>query len=184
MVNALFLTRCTRYFSRKSARYRFESYRSTFSWLETKPQFSIFASLPNDAVMCQNQASSERWVQDYVLPVIDASAHRIYPSRQKEAVRVADQTRPTPYNVLSKLTARSTDSLPMRTATTQVAIDEAVVACALERLRLRTGQFPERLGCPRSRLFACNPARRDRWRTASVSARIRRHLSPLLRRME
>jgi hypothetical protein len=95
--------------------------------------------------MCQNQASSERWVQDYVLPVMDASAHRIYPARQKEAVRVNDEIKSTPYNVLSKLTARGTDSLPIRAGATQVAIDEAVVACALERFRLRTGQFPNAL---------------------------------------
>lgn len=115
--------------------------------LETKRQFSIFAFLPNanEAIMCQNQTWSERWVQDYVLPVIDAPAHRIYPARQKEAVRVNDETKPTPYNLLSKLTARSTDSLPIRTAATQVAIDEAVVGCALERFRLRTGQFPNAL---------------------------------------
>ncbi len=116
-----------------------------FSWLETPRQFSILAFLPSEAVLCQNQASSERWVQDYVLPVVDASAHRIYPARQKEAVRVNDETKSTPYNVLSKLTARGTDSLPIRTATAQVAIDEAVVACALERFRLRTGQFPNAL---------------------------------------
>jgi len=113
--------------------------------LERPRQFSIFAFWPNEAVMCQNQAWNERWVQDYVLPVIDASAHRIYPARQKEAVRVNDETRPTPYNVLSKLTARSTDSLAMKTGATQVAIDEAVVGCALERFRLRTGQFPNAL---------------------------------------
>jgi hypothetical protein len=116
-----------------------------FSWPETPRQFSIFAFSPNEAVMCQNQASSERWVQDYVLPVMDASAHRIYPARQKEAVRVNDEIKSTPYNVLSKLTARGTDSLPIRAGATQVAIDEAVVACALERFRLRTGQFPNAL---------------------------------------
>ena len=56
-----------------------------FSWLETKRQvFPSFAFLPNEAVMCQNQASSERWVQDYVLPVIDASAHQfILPGKRK-----------------------------------------------------------------------------------------------------
>jgi len=42
--------------------------------------------------MCQNQASNERWIQDRVLTVVDAPAHRVYPQRQREAVR-ANQAR-------------------------------------------------------------------------------------------
>jgi hypothetical protein len=107
--------------------------------------FWIFAFMPNEAVMCQNQASNERWMQDYVLPIIDVPTHRVYPQRQKNAVSVNDERTSTPYNVLAKMTAETTNAFPIRIASVQVALEQAVVACALERFRLRNGQFPEAL---------------------------------------
>ena len=111
-----------------------------------RPRWSwIFALLPNDAVMFQNQALSECWLQDYVLPVVDVAAHRVYPQRQKNAVKVNDERKSTPYNLLAKIGADTTNDFSIRVASAQVALEEAVVACALERFRLRTAQFPEAL---------------------------------------
>ena len=115
------------------------------SWTATPRHLWIFTFLPNEAVMCQNQASSERWVQSYVLPVVDPSAHRVYPARQKESLLVNDQAKSTPYNVLTKLTTPIMGSLIIRAASAQVTIDEGAIACALNRFRLRTGQFPSAL---------------------------------------
>ena len=110
----------------------------------TPRQFWVFALLPNDAVMCQNQAANERWVQD-ILPAVDGPKHRIYPAKDNQAVRVIANTKSTPYNMAAKMSGTTDGSMTIRTAATQVAIDEAVVACALERFRLRNADLPAAL---------------------------------------
>jgi hypothetical protein len=115
------------------------------SWLEPPRRFWIYALLPNEAVMCHNQEANERWVQDHVLPVADGARHRVFPAEEAEAVRVNENTKSTPYNMLAKMAADTMSAFSIRAAATQTDIDEALVACALERFRLRNGQFPNDL---------------------------------------
>jgi hypothetical protein len=117
------------------------------AWLNTPGGLSnwMLVVLPKNAVISRNQEWSERWVQDHVLPIIDARARRIHPEIQKEAERISAEAKSTPYNFVAKIAVDIYASVTERTAATQVAIDEARVACALERFRLRTGEFPQTL---------------------------------------
>ena len=49
------------------------------------------------------------------------------------------------HQILSEVMLPSFKKLPMRAAFGQVAANQAVLACALERFRLAHGQFPEKL---------------------------------------
>lgn len=50
-----------------------------------------------------------------------------------------------PYNFLAKLTANSFNAFPIRVASIQTGVEEAMIACALEKFRLHNGGFPEQL---------------------------------------
>ena len=101
--------------------------------------------LPQSAMLYQNEVCYNRWLQDLVLPVIDAQAGRIYPRRQAAGAELLRQTQTTPYNFLAKLMLQVYPTIMVRTAAAHVAIQQAVVACALERFWLRNGHYPETL---------------------------------------
>jgi len=117
------------------------------AWLNSPGGLSnwMLVVLPKNAVICRNQEWSERWAQDHVLPTVDALAHRIHPESQKEAERISREAKSTPYSFIAKIAAETYPSVTKRTATIQVALDQARLACALERFRLKTGQFPDTL---------------------------------------
>jgi hypothetical protein len=51
----------------------------------------------------------------------------------------------TRHQLLAVMMLPTLHKIPMRAATAQVAVDEATIACTLERYRLANGQFPETL---------------------------------------
>jgi hypothetical protein len=110
-----------------------------------KPNLGLLNALPQNILFYHNQAWHNRWIQELVLPVIDPSAERIYPRRQAAAEEIERQTRTTPYNFLAKLTLPIYPSMALRTAAMHVLVREAQVACALERFRLKNGQYPKSL---------------------------------------
>ncbi len=59
--------------------------------------------------------------------------------------RISAEVKSTSYNFVAKIAVDIYAGVTERTAATQVAIDEARVACALEKFRLRTGEFPQTL---------------------------------------
>jgi hypothetical protein len=76
---------------------------------------------------------------------LDPLRHRIDPRRQDAAL--AAQTRPgrSPYTFLATYIGPALSAQNIRSARIQVAYDQARIACGLERLRLATGAYPERL---------------------------------------
>jgi hypothetical protein len=113
--------------------------------LRPRSEWWVLSILPQNALLYQNQVWQNRWLQELVLPVFDASTGRVYPRRQAAAEEIQRQTQTTPYNFLAKLTLSIYPSISVRTAATEVALREAVVACALERFRLKRGGYPETL---------------------------------------
>ena len=83
----------------------------------------------------------------------DSAAHRISPDVFKDAesslldvtVSVLGLHPPNLYKALARLLLPALNSVGSKAAYTQVSIDEAVIACALERHRLANGQYPDAL---------------------------------------
>jgi hypothetical protein len=113
--------------------------------LRPRSEWWVLNILPQNALLYQNQVWQNRWLQELVLPVFDASTGRVYPRRQAAAEEIQRQTQTTPYNFLAKLALPVYPSISMRTAATEVVLREAIVACALERFRLKRGGYPETL---------------------------------------
>ncbi len=105
----------------------------------------VFSILPQSVMLYHNQVYGNRWLQELFLPVIDAPAGRVYPRREAAAVEILKQTQSTPYNFLAKLTLDVYPTIALRTAAAHVLNEQAVVACALERFRLKNGKYPETL---------------------------------------
>jgi hypothetical protein len=109
----------------------------------------------------QNQLFIARMYQQFILPAVDAANHRLYPSRvvaNDAAVANAIASGFRPYHLFAQtLLLESYRTLPgIRSTVTefgfvQTRVNEAIVACALERYRLAEGQFPDSLEplCPR-----------------------------------
>lgn len=101
--------------------------------------------LPQGAVLYHNQVCQNRWIQELVLPMVNASAGRVYPRAYAAAEEIQRQTTTTPYNFLAKLALPVYPSVIVRIAATDVFIRQAMVACALERFRISHREFPEAL---------------------------------------
>jgi hypothetical protein len=76
---------------------------------------------------------------------VDYEQRRINSRACKQINRSIETMRTTPYNVVSKWMKGGYENAIKRTALSQTYVDEAVVACALERYRLAYGTFPEHL---------------------------------------
>jgi hypothetical protein len=108
------------------------------------------ASLLLGGFYYQNELSIARMYQQFVVPVVDAANQRVYPSRTiandgAAADSIARGFRP--YKLFAKmlLPAISISKSETMFAFGQTRVNEAIVACALERYRLAEGQFPASL---------------------------------------
>lgn len=88
----------------------------------------------------QNQVDVYRLGQAYWIPLVDPEAQRVFPERARQAGGVLQR---------SKAFIRSTGNGPVamaaRLARVQTAVNQALVACALERYRAQYGQYPAAL---------------------------------------
>jgi len=96
----------------------------------------------------QNELSIVRMYQQFFVPVADAANQRIYPSRavaNNAALAKAVGGGFRPYNLLARMLLPAIAQAETKFALGQTRVNEAIVACALERYRLAEGQFPESL---------------------------------------
>jgi hypothetical protein len=102
----------------------------------------------------QEQLNYCRLFQLQMAGAFDASQKRVFPEQIQSNVKALDKgfagrnpftTICTRHQLLSVIMLPSLGNIPGRAAATQTAMDEATVACALERCRLANGQFPESL---------------------------------------
>jgi hypothetical protein len=121
---------------------------------EDSRQLPGFVSLLFGGYFYQNQLFITRMCQQFIVPVVDAANQRIYPSRavaNEAAMIKAIASGFRPYHLFARmLLFGSTGSLSggITQAETdfgfsQTRVNEAIVACALERYRLAQRQFPE-----------------------------------------
>jgi len=96
----------------------------------------------------QNELSIARMYQELFVPVVDAAGERVYPSRamaNDAALAKALNGGFQPYNLYARMLLPAITQAEVKFAFGQTRVNEAIVACALERCRLAEGSFPESL---------------------------------------
>ena len=93
----------------------------------------------------QNQLTIDRFYPETVLPALDGEHRRISPEKMKQVDHVIGTMRHTPYTALCKYLLPAITAGAKKAALSQTYVDEAVVACALDRYWLAHGEFPENL---------------------------------------
>jgi hypothetical protein len=106
--------------------------------------FALFRLIPS-GWFDQNSLSVCRVYEDVIRPVVDMPRRVISPSRANQSTVAFETMRLGPYNVFAKKLMPAHLKAVERFARAQAAVDEARLACALERYRLANGQFPETL---------------------------------------
>lgn len=107
----------------------------------------------------QNKASVGRMHLDLILPSVDREARRVSPAVVNRMAGDLEKSlrRATPYNWFGAMLLPALSKASMRSAQGQASVDLARVACALERHRIATGQYPEKLEALAPRFIAKLP---------------------------
>ena len=111
-----------------------------FSWAKSPP----FHGVPSGWFF-QNELAVCRFHEQFTFPAIDSKAQRAFPQFVDGIDERAKKMRITPYNIVAKLLLPAVSRTAIQSARAQTSVNFTRVACALERLRLATGQFPETL---------------------------------------
>ncbi len=95
----------------------------------------------------QNKVFLARMYQDFLLPMVDAKAQRIDPAQVKACKQKAEEQFKGfhPYRMLAKMLLPALEKASEKFARMQTSVNEARIAIALERHRLKHGEFPEKL---------------------------------------
>ena len=104
-------------------------------------------TLMPSAYFYQNELAIARMQQQWMLPLVDTNSRVISPAafqRTNDAV-LAEMKHYSPYKVQALRLFPAISRTMIKVAATQVSIDLARVACALERYRLAHGEYPETL---------------------------------------
>lgn len=97
----------------------------------------------------QNELVMSRMHQEINLPEVDAAKHRVYvnlPSGSEDDLMNKELSAGfPPYTMFVRILFPALAKARMKSAYAQTLVDEAMVACALERYRLAHGEFPQSL---------------------------------------
>ncbi len=106
------------------------------------------ASLLLGGFFYQNELSIARTYQQFFVPVADAANQRMFPSRavaNDTALQDALAGGFRPYKLFARMLLPALVGAETKFAFGQTRVNQAIVACALERYRLAEGRFPESL---------------------------------------
>jgi len=93
----------------------------------------------------QNMRLLGEMYRDYILPIIDETNRVVSPDLSGQMHRNLDERHLGPYNLYVKLVLPPLAAASIRTARAQTWVDEARVACAIERYRLAHKDLPDTL---------------------------------------
>jgi hypothetical protein len=117
----------------------------------TWPVGALFAAAPSGWLYLE-QLNYNREFEDYLLPVIDVKKHEISPAAVLESdAAITKITTGTParrffhHEFFSSLLLPALSKSAQKVAFTQTGVEEATMACALERYRLAHRQLPDTL---------------------------------------
>jgi len=118
------------------------------------------ASLLLGGFFYQNELSIARTYQQFFVPVADAANQRMFPSRalaNDTALQDALAGGFRPYKLFARMLLPALVGAETKFAFGQTRVNQAIVACALERYRLAEGRFPESLEPLSPRFLAAMP---------------------------
>jgi hypothetical protein len=118
------------------------------------------ASLLLGGFFYQNELSIARTYQQFFVPVVDAANQRMFPSRalaNDTALQDALAGGFRPYKLFARMLLPSLVGAETKFAFGQTRVNQAIVACALERYRLAERRFPESLEPLSPRFLAAMP---------------------------
>lgn len=92
----------------------------------------------------QNMRTVSTGIQVY-LDAVDVQQRRVDADRLEEESRRIEQMRGGPYTVFARQLLPALDRAAQRSARAQTSVDQALVACAIERYRLAEGRLPAAL---------------------------------------
>jgi hypothetical protein len=97
----------------------------------------------------QNKVYLNGLYQKFLLPGVDGANHQFHPDHVGPEIEAALtkelQGGFSPYKVFARLLLPAVAKTQLKHALAQVSLDEAVIACALERHRLANGGYPNDL---------------------------------------
>jgi hypothetical protein len=93
----------------------------------------------------QNMLTISQMHQDFTIAAADEKAHRVFPELGEQLNARLEKMSKRPYTIFAKMLMPAVGKAVGRSARTQVFVDAARVACALERHRLASGALPETL---------------------------------------
>jgi hypothetical protein len=106
------------------------------------------------------QLNYHRLFEEQLLPILDMTARRVHPQRAEQSERAFEKSGVSVvwrHRVLVRMLMPALAKLSKRSAYAQTTVDEATLACALERCRLVDGKFPETLNALAPRFIAKLP---------------------------
>jgi len=109
------------------------------------------------AIFYQNQLRVNRLYQERALDSIDPVQRRFFVDRCQGLGNLPELKPATPYNLLARYLIPAFGKLPCNCARLQTALDQAAIACALERFRLANGNYPDQLAALAPRFMAKIP---------------------------
>lgn len=108
----------------------------------------LWAALIPKGWFHQNLLTWDRLWVERLEPCLSAADHRIHPARSREAARAVETLvagGKHPYRILAAIAVPALLGQNEKIALRQTGLDQARVACALERYRLANGAYPEGL---------------------------------------
>jgi hypothetical protein len=93
----------------------------------------------------QNMAFLGRLYQDRSLPAVDAASHRFFPGTDSGVLPELEAHKHSPYRFFAAVVFPTVGRAATKAAQMQTFLDEARVACAVERQRLAQGKYPDTL---------------------------------------
>lgn len=93
----------------------------------------------------QNMLVISKACQGHLIAAVDDQARRVFPDLSEQGSQALEQMPATPYTLLARMLLPALGNAPRKSARMQTSVDEACVACALERYRLANGKLPETL---------------------------------------
>ncbi|MBM3887785.1 MAG: hypothetical protein FJ388_01530 [Verrucomicrobia bacterium] len=119
----------------------------------------IFSLIPRGWLYFE-QLSYNRVFEEQFLPIFDTTARRIHPRRVRQNEQTFEKRGLSviwQHRVLVHMLLPAVTQISRRSALGQTTVDEATLACALERCRLADGKFPETLDALVPRFIAKLP---------------------------
>jgi hypothetical protein len=113
--------------------------------LDERPLYPGWLLIPKGWVR-QNMVRVDRFFLDEWMPILDPVNHRVDLEAYRALIRKAGTHRAsTPYTWLWQMDVTALVEQTKRMAYSQSALDQAAVACALERYRMANRTYPEKL---------------------------------------